>query len=201
MANLTSKLDAVNTMLGVIGEMPVNSLGSGTQRSANVVLAENVLDETSREIQSEGWHFNTEHKYKLSKDASTNRIILPLNTLRVDTEVGKYTDIDIVQRGTSLYDRKNHTHKFDKDLEVSIIFLLSFIEMPEQFRSYVAIRAARKFAGRFLASSEIQGLTIRDEIEAKARAIDSDNETGDLTIFDNYSVYRVLDRTNASNNY
>ena len=73
--------------------------------------------------------------------------------------------------------------------------------MPEQFRSYVAIRAARKFAGRFLASSEIQGLTIRDEIEAKARAIDSDNETGDLTIFDNYSVYRVLDRTNASNNY
>ena len=201
MANLTSKLDAVNTMLGVIGEMPVNSLGSGTQRSANVVLAENVLDETSREIQSEGWYFNTEHKYKLSKDASTNRIILPLNTLRVDTEVGKYTDIDIVQRGTSLYDRKNHTHKFDKDLEVSIIFLLSFIEMPEQFRSYVAIRAARKFAGRFLASSEIQGLTIRDEIEAKARAIDSDNETGDLTIFDNYSVYRVLDRTNASNNY
>lgn len=201
MANLTSKLDAVNTMLGVIGEMPVNSLGSGTQRSANVVLAENVLDETSREIQSEGWHFNTEHKYKLSKDASTHRIILPLNTLRVDTEVGKYTDIDIVQRGTSLYDRKNHTHKFDKDLEVSIIFLLSFIEMPEQFRSYVAIRAARKFAGRFLASSEIQGLTIRDEIEAKARAIDSDNETGDLTIFDNYSVYRVLDRTNASNNY
>ena len=201
MANLTSKLDAVNTMLGVIGEMPVNSLGSGTQRSANVVLAENVLDETSREIQSEGWYFNTEHKYKLSKDASTHRIILPLNTLRVDTEVGKYTDIDIVQRGTSLYDRKNHTHKFDKDLEVSIIFLLSFIEMPEQFRSYVAIRAARKFAGRFLASSEIQGLTIRDEIEAKARAIDSDNETGDLTIFDNYSVYRVLDRTNASNNY
>ena len=201
MANLTSKLDAVNTMLGVIGEMPVNSLGSGTQRSANVVLAENVLDETSREIQSEGWHFNTEHKYKLSKDASTHRIILPLNTLRVDTEVGKYTDIDIVQRGTSLYDRKNHTHKFNKDLEVSIIFLLSFIEMPEQFRSYVAIRAARKFAGRFLASSEIQGLTIRDEIEAKARAIDSDNETGDLTIFDNYSVYRVLDRTNASNNY
>ena len=68
MANLTTKLDAVNTMLGVIGELPVNSLGSGSQRSANVVLAENVLDETNREIQSEGFHFNTEHKYTLRKD-------------------------------------------------------------------------------------------------------------------------------------
>lgn len=201
MANLTTKLDAVNTMLGVIGELPVNSLGSGSQRSANVVLAENVLDETNREIQSEGFHFNTEHKYTLRKDGVTNEITLPLNTLRVDTEVGKYTDIDIVQRGTSLYDRKNHTSTFDKDLEVSIVFLLEFAQMPEQFRNYVAIRAGRKFAGRFLASSEIQGLTIRDEIEAKARALDSDSETADLTIFNNYSVYRVLDRNNASTKY
>jgi|TARA_R100000458_G_C8278485_1_gene254739 hypothetical protein len=201
MANLTTKLDAVNTMLGVIGELPVNSLGSGSQRSANVVLAENVLDETNREVQSEGFHFNTEHKYTLRKDGVTNQITLPLNTLRVDTEVGKYTDIDIVQRGTSLYDRKNHTSTFDKDLEVSIVFLLEFAQMPEQFRNYVAIRAGRKFAGRFLASSEIQGLTIRDEIEAKARALDSDSETADLTIFDNYSVYRVLDRNNASTKY
>lgn len=201
MANLTTKLDAVNTMLGVIGELPVNSLGSGSQRSANVVLAENVLDETNREVQSEGFHFNTEHKYTLRKDGVTNQITLPLNTLRVDTEVGKYTDIDIVQRGTSLYDRKNHTSTFDKDLEVSIVFLLEYDQMPEQFRNYVAIRAGRKFAGRFLASSEIQGLTIRDEIEAKARALDSDSETADLTIFDNYSVYRVLDRNNASTKY
>ena len=155
-----------------------------------VVLAENVLDETNREVQSEGFHFNTEHKYTLRKDGVTNQITLPLNTLRVDTEVGKYTDIDIVQRGTSLYDRKNHTSTFDKDLEVSIVFLLEFAQMPEQFRNYVAIRAGRKFAGRFLASSEIQGLTIRDEIEAKARALDSDSETADLTIFDNYSVDR-----------
>lgn len=200
MADLTTKLDAVNTMLGIIGEMPVNSLGSGNQRSANVVLAENVLDETSREIQSEGWHFNTEHKYNLLRDSVTKKIALPLNTLRVDTEVGKYTDIDVVQRGTAMYDRKNHTSTFTKDLEVSLVFLLEFSQMPEPFRNYVTIRAGRKFAGRFLGSSEIQNLNIRDEIEAKARAIDSDSETGDLTIFDNYSVYRVLDRTNATNN-
>ncbi len=193
MANLTSKLDAVNIMLGVIGETPVNSLGSGSSRSANVVLAENVLDETSKEIQSEGWHFNTEHKYPLSRDTD-NTIALPLNTLKVDTPVGEYTSIDIVQRGTSLYDRKNHSETFTEDLKVSITFLLDFIKMPEQFRNYVAIRSARKFAGRFLASTEIQSLNVRDEIEAKARAIDSDNESADITIFDNYSVYRVLDR-------
>jgi|TARA_R100000479_G_scaffold38182_1_gene16982 hypothetical protein len=197
MANLTTKLEAVNTMLGVIGEMPVNSLGTGSARSANVVLAENVLDETTKEIQSDGWHFNTEHEYNLSKDAVTNQIILPLNTLRIDTVVGKYNDIDIVQRGTKLYDRKNHTDQFDNDIEVSIVFLLDFDEMPEQFRHYASIRAARKFASRYLSSSEIQSLTIRDEIEARARALDSDNETADLNIFDNHDTYRVINRTGS----
>ena len=193
MANLTSKLDAVNIMLGVIGETPVNSLGSGSSRSANVVLAESVLEETSKEIQSEGWHFNTEHKYLLSR-GTDEKIPLPLNTLKVDTPIGEYTSVDIVQRGSSLYDRKNHSETFTEDLKVSITFLLDFIQLPEQFRNYIAIRSARKFAGRFLASTEIHSLIVRDEIEAKARAVDSDNEAADITIFDNYSVYRVLDR-------
>ena len=48
---LTTKLNAVNTMISVIGETPVNTLG-GTSVPVTVVQAETVLDETNRAIQS-----------------------------------------------------------------------------------------------------------------------------------------------------
>ena len=189
---LTTKLEAVNTMLGVIGESPVNTI-SGSSLPVSVVTALNVLDEVSREVQSEGWHFNTEFEYPLVRNSS-NQFSLPTNTLKIDTPIDKYTDIDVVQRGTSLYDRKNHTDVFDEDLEVTITFELAFDDLPQQFRTYINIKAARKFANRFLGSPEIESFTLRDEINAKATAVDSDSENADRTIFDNYDVLRVIDR-------
>jgi len=191
---LTTKLEAINTMLGVIGESPVNSIGATVSSlPVSVVTALNVLNEVSREVQAEGWHYNTEHNYPLVR-TSTNEISLPANTLKVDTDPNKYTDIDVVQRGTKLYDRKNHTNIFKSDLEVSITFELDFEELPQQFRTYLITRASRKFANRYLGSQEIEGFTLRDEIIAKASAVDSDSENADRTIFDNYDVQRVLDR-------
>ena len=180
-------------MISVIGEAPVNSLG-GSAVPVTVVQAENTLDETNRAVQSEGWHFNTEHEYVLTPNTSDSQIILPNNTLRVDLDPQLYTDTDPVQRGNKLYDRKNHTDVWSKEVKASITFDLPYEELPEQFRHYIAVKAARIFAARFLGSREIEGFATRDEIEAKARAIDADSETADRTIFDNYSVLRVLDR-------
>ena len=190
---LTTKLNAVNTMISVIGEAPVNTLG-GTAVPVSVVQAEAVLDETSKAIQSEGWHFNTEHEYTLAPGSSTFRINLPINTIKVDVDPSIYTDIDPVQRGLYLYDRKNHTYLWTKEIKATITFELDFTELPEQFRHYITVKAARIFANRFLGSREIEGFALRDEVEAKARAIDSDSENADRTIFDNYSVLRVIDR-------
>ena len=190
---LTTKLEAVNTMIAVIGEAPVNTLG-GTAVPITVVQAENVLDETNRAVQSEGWHFNTEYEYELTPDATTSKITLPANTLKVDLDPEKYTNVDAVQRGLKLYDRKNHTEVWSGPIKATITFQLDFTETPEQIRHYVTIKAARIFSNRFLGSREIEGFTVRDEIEAKARAIDHDSETTPISIFDNYAVLRVIDR-------
>jgi hypothetical protein len=181
---LSTKLEAVNEILGAIGEAPVNTLNAGSGKPIQAVQAETLLDNTSREIQAKGWHFNSEKKYPLTR-ANDNTITVPSNTLQVDTEVGKYIDIDIVQRGTSLYDKKNHRSTFTQDLEVDIVFLLDFTELPEQFRQWITIRAARKMAARFVGSGEIEVFTLRDEMEAKAMARRSNAKNADHTIFDN----------------
>ena len=57
----TSKLKAVNILLSVIGEAPVNNLTPPLTGDAS--LAERVLDEISTEVQSSGWSWNTRIYY------------------------------------------------------------------------------------------------------------------------------------------
>jgi hypothetical protein len=190
---LTTKLEAVNIIISVIGEAPVNTI-TGVSLPVTAIQAISTLDETSKAVQSEGWHCNTEHEYELTPDSVTSKITLPQNTLKFDLDPLLYTDSDPVQRGLKLYDRKNHTEIWTKSVKGSITFELEFEDLPEQLRHYITVKSARVFANRFIGTREIEGFTLREEVEAKARAIDSDSENADRTIFDSYSVLRVLDR-------
>ena len=58
MATVTSKLESINVMLTSIGESPVNTITSST--TTDVSIAVQILDNVSREVQSVGWHFNTD---------------------------------------------------------------------------------------------------------------------------------------------
>ena len=185
MATLTSKLDAVNTMLGYVTEAPVNSIANTTSLPPSAALAKGVIDEVSREVQQDGWHFNTAQDYTLEANAS-NKFVLPDNVLQVDTVDTTY---DVVQRGTTLFDRKNYTDVFTVDeLKVNITFLLEYEELPEQARRYIALKASRMFANRLVGSREIEALIYRDEIRAKAAMEEAEGNNSDRTIFDNYDT-------------
>lgn len=185
MATLTTKLNAVNTMLGYIAEAPVNSIADSTAIPPSAAIAKGVLDEVSREVQQEGWHFNTARDYTLTANAS-DKFVLPDNVLQVDAEDNTY---DLVQRGTVLFDRKNYTDVFSEDtLKVSITFLLEYEELPEQARRYISLKAARMFANRLVGSREIESLIYRDEIQAKAAMEEAEGNNSDRTIFDNYDT-------------
>jgi len=185
MATLTTKLDAVNTMLGYVTEAPVNSIANTTALPPSAALAKGVIDEVSREVQQDGWHFNTAQDYTLEANAS-NKFVLPDNVLQVDTVDTTY---DVVQRGTTLFDRKNYTDVFTEDeLKVNITFLLEYEELPEQARRYIALKASRMFANRLVGSREIEALIYRDEIRAKAAMEEAEGNNSDRTIFDNYDT-------------
>ena len=184
MATLTTKLEAVNSMLGHIGESPVTSISSTSSLPISASTALGILDEISRGVQSEGWHFNTELKVTLSPTGNGN-ITLSEDVLEVDT-----TDIsiDVVQRGLVLFDRSNNTSRFTKDLEVNLTRLLDFTSLPEAARRYITLRASRVFQGRIVGSRELEALIARDEYQARARLEEMDSGGSDRTIFDNYDV-------------
>ena len=182
MATLTTKLEAVNSMLGHIGESPVNTI-SNSNLPVSVSTALSVLDEVSKEVQSEGWHFNTEEEVKYT----------PLNgSITIGSDILQFdpvdTSLDIVQRGSTLFDRKNNTTTFTSDISVNQTRLLDWDSLPEVARRYITLKASRIFQGRIIGSRELEQLIARDEYTARANLQSADSRTSDRTIFDNYDA-------------
>ena len=197
----TTELEAINIMLAAIGEAPVNSL-TGTV-PVDVRLAQSTLTEFNREIQSEGWSFNTEIDVTLTRDAS-NQIALPQNVLRVDANIHQHPTIDPIQRGLKLYDRLNNKFEFDEDLICTVIYLRTFEEIPEPARRYINIKAARVSVDRLVTDDGLRTYTEQDETRARAILMETDLANGDhnilrgdpslTSVFDTYSPANGLIR-------
>ena len=190
----TTKLEAVNTMLSAVGSSPVSTLSG--QQTADAVVAQNILDEATRDVLSQGWDFNHERKVTMAPNG-TSEIVLVSTIARIDSTPGYNLDYDIVQRGGKLYDRKNHTYAFTESLTCDVIYFMEFDETPEAARRYMMIRAARIFQDRMVGSGNHHTYNMTDEIKALTDLKALESATGDHNIFQNSDVYRVIDRPSA----
>ena len=189
MLSPTTELEAINTMLSTIGESPVNTVED--TGNVDVVIARQILQTVSREVQARGWHFNTEINYTITPD-SDGYLVLPKTVLKVDT-VYPDSSKDVVVRGSRLYDREKHTYVFTDAVKVDMTILLTFDELPEVARNYVTIRASRIFQERVVGSDTLHAFNSQDEARAMVSLMEYEADTADLNILSgNYSVYRIL---------
>ncbi len=188
MPTLTTKLEAVNSMLGTIGETPVNSISDTNALPVSASTAISALDELSRAIQSEGWCFNTEIDVTLTP-SQDGTITLSADIIELDAID---TSIDIVQRGLSLFDRSNNTTVFDADIKVNQTRLLDWDSLPEPARRYITLSAARVFQARMISSRALESLITADEYKARALLQEFDAGSADRTMFDNYHTASIL---------
>ena len=196
----TTELECINIMLAAIGEAPVNSL-TGTV-PVDVRIAQSTLTEVNKQVQAEGWSFNTEIDVTLTRDGSNN-ISLGTDVLRVDAQTHDHPSIDPIQRGLKLYDKKNNTFIFDEDLKCTVVYFRSFDELPEQARSYMTIKAARIFVDRMVSDQSLRTYTQEDEIRARSVLMETDLSNadhnmliGDPAISDAISTFSPIDVLN-----
>lgn len=192
---LSTELDAINMMLAVAGESPVNSIvGTGL---GDVAIAVQCLTEASRMIQERGWTFNVDYNYPLIPDSTTKQITLPTNVLRCEfTDKANY---DVTVRGQLVYDRANRTFEFPdvtSEIKATITWFLPFEMMPQAARQAVAIRASRIFQRRVFGDANMNGYTQEEELIAIASLQDQDCDVGDYNMFtpNNYDTARILER-------
>lgn len=175
-------------MLTTIGESPVNSISAST---ADTRIAQLILQEVDRATQIKGWNWNTEKDVPLTRNGS-NQIVLSANVVRVDVSRREYPSVEVVQRGNKLWDKKNKTFTFTADLKGEVVYLLPFTDLPEQARYYIVVRSARLFQQRMIGDATGSAFSAEEETTAYMALNDSEDETADHNIFNNYDVAKVI---------
>jgi hypothetical protein len=171
-----TELDAINGLLGIIGEAPIDSISDITVNEiTDSCLAKKTLDEVCRDVQAEGWDWNTEQDYPVVADSS-GHFLLPPSTLAIRMSPNRYPETQYVRRGLRLYDKLQHTFKIGEYIKGAIvideiILLLDWEEMPHAAQQYVMIRAGRIFSNRYINSSAVYVYTNQDEEYARAMLI------------------------------
>lgn len=189
-----TKLQAVNTILSAIGELPTTQGVLDAGSSADVSMAEQILDEVNREVQMEGWHFNTDSKITFTPNAS-NLIVVPDNVVRI-TASGY--DITIRYTGTArqLYNKTDNTYEFLSPLteEAVVVYLFDFYGIPEPAKRYITIRAARLFQDRMVGSASHHKFSERDEFKALLDLKEYEGSTARDNIFSDVGVFNIIKR-------
>jgi len=194
-----TELSAVNSILGSIGQSPVSSLN---YENPEVGFIYNILTEVNKDVQNEGWHFNTEYHIKTDPDANKH-ITVPSNALRYDINDGlKDRTKDVVMRSGRLYDLVDHTDEFTGTLYLDLVTLYAFEDLPNVFQRYITYRAAVRAATQLVSNPQLTTLLQNDENRARAACLEYECDKGDHTflgmphnsVYQSYTPWRALSR-------
>ncbi len=183
----TTEIQAINVMLSMIGQTPVSTLTA--PQSIEVELAQDLLCDVSREIQTNGWHFNTEINRELVPNVA-KEIVVAANVVRVTVmgigvQTTQLRHVDVTLRGSRLYNREtNSFDEFESSLFVEQVVILPFEELPETARRYFLIRAGRQFSERFQAENLASRWTRDDEQFARKQFMKYEGRVAQRTFLD-----------------
>ena len=178
-----TELSAVNSILGAIGQSPVTSL---VFDNPEISFIYNLLRDSNVDIQSEGWHFNTENHVTYTPDSTTGKIAIGNDILQMDiTDGWRKRTFDVVKRSGYLYDKYDHTDDWSDSSEVSldITRLLSFEDIPPVFKRYIIARASRQAATQLVANPQLVQLLATRESYARAACMEYECNQGNHSIF------------------
>ena len=187
-----TELSAVNSILGAIGQSPVTTIN---YENPEISFIYNILTEVNKDVQNEGWHFNTEYHVKVTPDANKN-ITLPVKTLRYDFyDEGNNKTRDVVVRDGKLYDLVDHTNEFTGDAYLDVVTLYAFSDLPNPFQRYITYRAASRAATQLVSNPQLVQLLQQQEASARATCMEYECSQGDHNYFGfghdtNYRSYK-----------
>lgn len=159
---MTTKADAVNRVLNLVGKMDQASpagggspaektdTAEGSSSSSTASYVERFLDRCSRQVQEMGWYWNTETDVTIAlTSAGLANLPTPAGgtgeILRIDT-VGSSRRTPVVMKDdsgvTRLFNLIDNDFTFDSDLEVEFQYEVRFDFIPEPFMDFVIAKTA-----------------------------------------------------------
>ena len=186
-----TELSAVNAILGAIGQSPVTTLGTVSVTDGitaydnpEISFIYNLLRDANIDTQAEGWHFNKEEHVPFPPDPITKQIRIDDNVLALDLHDNQAKrTMDLVRRDGFLYDKIKHDDKFDSTLDLDVIYLRTFENLPIVFRRYIIYRASRMAATQLVAIPQLVRLLGVQEQQARAALMEYECNQADHSMF------------------
>lgn len=199
-ALVATELAAVNQILGAVGQAPVTTLD---QTNPDVALAYDTLLELNREVQAEGWSFNTETEYPFTPDTN-GEILIADNILLLDlSDLPENRGIDVIRRNGKLYNKIDHTFTWDNQIKCDVVWLFDFIDLPLPFRDYVTAKAAVQGSTKMVGDTTVYQMLQQREAMARANCLEYECNQGNYSFFgfprgsnyyNSYQPYKTLAR-------
>ena len=189
--DLDTELSAVNSILGAIGQAPITQLkdpvtGAITNANPEIQFIYNLLKDASIDVQSEGWHFNTESHVEFQVDSTTNKVTIPANVVKIDLHDNwRSRTYNFVRRGGFLYDKQTHTDEFP-DVEkfvLDVTRIYEFEDLPPVFRRHITYRASRMAATQLVANPQLVQLLSSQEGLSRASLMEYECNQGNHSMF------------------
>ena len=175
-----TELSSVNSILGIIGQSPITSLDF---TNPEIAFIYQLLGEASKDIQNEGWVFNTELHYPLERNTD-NKIAIPNNMLRVDISDGQVSRFENpVKRNGFLYDKVNHTYIWKKDIAADVVWFFDYEDLPSVFKRYATFKAGTRAATQMVGNPQLTKLLSAQELQARSACMEYECNQGDYTMF------------------
>ena len=202
--NATEELPAVNEILASVGQAPVTTLD---QTNPDVAIAYDTLLNVSREVQAEGWTFNTEEYYPMTPDAN-GEIPIANNILQIDLHDEKDNSYETVRRSGKLYEKINHTYDWTTltgwdTVRCNIVWLFDWVDLPRPVQDYIVAKASTVVSTRIVGDPQMFRILQAKEMDNRAKAMEYECNQGDYTFFghkrgekvyDSYKPYQALYR-------
>ena len=202
--NAAQELPAVNEILASVGQAPVTTLD---QTNPDVAIAYDTLLNVSREVQAEGWTFNTEEYYPMTPDEN-GEIVIANNILQIDLHDEKDNSYESVRRDGKLYEKINHTYDWTTltgwdTVRCDIVWFFDWVDLPRPMQDYIVAKAAAVVSSRIVGDPQQYRILQQKEFDNRARALEYECNQGDYTFFghkrgekvyDSYKPYQALYR-------
>ena len=180
------ELKAVNGILASVGQAPVTTL---EQTNPDVAICYQTLLDVSRQVQAEGWTFNTEYDFPLNINTD-NTVAIPDNTLQISLAINhpEYGDKDAVRRTIDgvpyLYERVAHTYQWSgTSVFVDIVSLIDWPDLPLPFQAYVTGRASTIVSQRIISDPTLYQMLSQQETYLRSQAMEYECNQGKPTFF------------------
>lgn len=187
MQGLMTELEAVNKILAVAGDSPVQTLDDDYVQAK---LARQILTRASRKVQAKGWWFNEEEGVQLLPDVN-GLIVLGYNVTKVMVLNDRGS---VIQRGNKLYNRETRSFTFKGPVTVDLVLALNWDELPQSAREHIVDVACNQYNNDYYGDDTIKEKLAANESLSLLLLRTDDTEARDVNMLNNSTAAKIAFR-------